>query len=260
MYRLRPNQSCSCGLEEIKCTVSETSKEHEEKKKATLEHNSHCVSSAPEPCHVFGVVQETVPSSGTHAQMNSIIVQNDPPRVWNPLPSTPPFFISSPYLTPSSRPSAPLGPARPTPHSFPPNGSNRLYGCLHGNHSVNNDQCCMLWLWLQQRSTETERKGKRWKKLRMFWVRCNDRGTEKKFILKCEYLFFPEWLSIAMKFFILYLRFPSPDPAVFIICGCFIAQYLYVVVVLTSVMGWVCPDKLFDHRRWLGIVRAAEYR
>lgn len=74
-----------------------TSNEHEEKKKkTTLEHNSHCVSSAPEPCHVFGVVQETVPSSGTHAQMNSIIVQNDPPRVWNPLPPAPLHLLSLP--------------------------------------------------------------------------------------------------------------------------------------------------------------------
>lgn len=33
---------------------------------------------------------------------------------------------------------------------------------------------------------------------------------------------------------------------VFIVYGCFIAQYSCVVVVLTSVMGWVCLDKLFD--------------
>lgn len=32
---------------------------------------------------------------------------------------------------------------------------------------------------------------------------------------------------------------------VFIVYGCFIAQYLCGVV-LTSVMGWVCPDKLSD--------------
>lgn len=155
------------------------------KKKTTLEHNSHCVSSAPEPCHVFSVVQETVLSSGTHAQMNSIIVQNDPPQVWNPLPPCL-HLLSLPDPIKQT-----LCPTRPTP-TLLPNGSNRLYGCLHGNHSVNNDQCCMLWLWLQQRSTETERRGKGWEKLsrRMSWVRCNDRGTEKKFILKCEYLFF----------------------------------------------------------------------
>ena len=32
---------------------------------------------------------------------------------------------------------------------------------------------------------------------------------------------------------------------VFIVYGCFIAQYLCGVV-LTSVMGWVCLNKLFD--------------
>lgn len=53
-----------------------------------------------------------------------------------------PPFISSPHLTQTNRPLSPHLVFDPAPHL--PNGSNRLYGCLHGNRSVNSDQCCMF--------------------------------------------------------------------------------------------------------------------
>lgn len=59
------------------------------------------------------------------------------------LPSPQPPFVCFIHLTQTNRLCFP-----PTwSLTLPPtllNGSNRLYGCLHGNHSVNSDQCCML--------------------------------------------------------------------------------------------------------------------
>lgn len=55
-------------------------------------------------------------------------------------------FISFPNLTQTNRPprlSAPTWSWTFVP-AHRPDGSNRLYGCLHDNRSVNSDSCCMF--------------------------------------------------------------------------------------------------------------------
>lgn len=96
-------------------------------------------------------------------------------------------------------------------------------------------------------------------------------GKEKRFILKCEYVFFRMIVygyEILYTLFNIVCFFPPLDPVVlflwckadvFIVYGCFIAQYLCGVV-LTSVMGWVCLDELFDLWRSVWIVRAVKYQ
>lgn len=72
---------------------------------------------------------------------------------------------------------------------------------------------------------------------------------EKRFILKCEYFFFPEWLSTAMKLFILYLilfvdkpstlLFCSSDASqMFHMCAVVLLHNVYMVWYLSSVMDW----------------------
>lgn len=95
---------------------------------------------APELFHVFIVVHETVQHSGTHAQMtwNRVRIY----MRWSP-------HRRRPYYTPCDLPSSPLltWPKQSDfffwSHLFP-DPSQWIYGCLHGNCSVNSDRCCML--------------------------------------------------------------------------------------------------------------------
>lgn len=145
------------------------------------------------------VATETVQSSGTHAQMNSIIVQIPPQWV---CPHICPLSSTSALL--SIHLLSQLNPNKQTRAVFSPSpsslsGSDRLDGRFHGYHSVNSDQCCKFYLYYNRKAQRLNWKITQMRyyclwwwnwDLRMCWVRCNDRSKEKRFILKCEYLFF----------------------------------------------------------------------
>lgn len=118
------------------------------------------------------VAQETVQSSGTRTQMNSIIVQIPPRGRWVLRLGV----LSSPHHTWPKQTDPPLLWPR---HRHLHDGLNWLYGCFHSNCYLNCDRWHMLWLLLRQKKCSGKKKcGEErktwWWSVRMLWVRCND--------------------------------------------------------------------------------------